>query len=119
MWPSRRCNLRALLISCCIALAACGSPLNEEDFEYVGRFSVVVAPSETDVFASETFYFLEVNEMRYRLTFDEETNFNNVESSQLGDLWLAGAKYGVNGDVDGTVLSVDSIAWLGEIEPVE
>jgi len=117
--PSRLHEQWLLLISCCLALAACGSSIDEDDFEYVGKFSIVIAPSLTDVFASESFYFLEVDNIDYRLTFDDETNFNNVESSELGDLWFTGAKYGVNGELNGTVILVDSIAYLGEFEPVK
>ena len=86
----------------------------QEHFEYEGMLIAIVVPATYDVSTVETDLFLEVDNIQYRLLFHGNTSYNNVESSELGELWHTGGRYGINGVLDGETIRVDSIAYLDE-----
>lgn len=111
---ARRIGIAALAVLCTVMSAGCGDAEPQaEDFEYVGSLSVVVVPGTYDL-VSEVIPFLEAEGEDFRLSFNDETEFTNVESSELGQLWHTGGRYGVNGTLEGEIIHVKSIAYLDD-----
>ncbi len=94
-------------------LAGCDSSDPVPELEYVGTLSAVV--SSTD---GGTILQLTVDESTYELVLKDDTEYTNIRTSRLGTLWTTGAFYGVNGELRGEQLVVDTIELVPSLDGI-
>ncbi len=100
------------MILLAVHLAGCGSSTPDTGFEYVGLLSVVITSTGGTVLQ------LTVDESTYELVLKDDTEYTNIRTSRLGTLWTTGAFYGVNGELRGEQLVVDTIELVPSLDGI-
>jgi hypothetical protein len=120
--PSMRSILFTLTsISMLLLLTACSKKFDDENFDYYGKLSTMLA------FNGDTLFFLDTDDgAEYQLEFGKKTQYANIEEGEYLDeyIWALGQYHGVYGkpkdDENSKVILVKRIVLIvGNAEPEE
>lgn len=110
-WRTVSVSLFAILLIT-VQLAACDKSSPGPRFEYVGTLSAVM-PS-----TGGTVLQLTVDESTFELVLTDGTEYTNIRVTPLGTQWTTGAFYGVNGEIRGNQLIVDTIELVPDLDGI-
>ncbi len=95
IFPRMRSVLFAFAGVSMLLLTACGKKYDDENFDYYGKLSTMLA------FNGETLFFLETDDgAEYQLEFGKKTQYVNIEEGEYEDeyIWALGRYHGVYGE---------------------
>ena len=82
------------------------------DFDYVGKLSAIMPNT------GGTILQLSVDGSDYELVLREDTEYIDIQVTPMGTVWSPGGFYGVNGELRGQELIVESITSVPSLDGI-